>query len=146
MPDGARLTAGICLAVIAFVLTTQIIPLFPEDTDFGYFLYVNLLVGFLSGWVIMGKRAGKGFTGAINNGITGVIVMMFWGLFVQGLYEMGRLALRQRFDNPFDALASIFTIGLDYGTTIFVPEILITLGVGAVIAGLATEFAWRTWR
>lgn len=146
MPDGARLTAALCLAVIAFIVSTQIILLFPEGTDFGYFTLINIGIGFLSGWIVMGKRAGKGITWAINNGITGVVVMLFWGLFVQGCYEMFRLAMRQRFDNPFEAVAAIFTIGMDHGFTVLVPGVLGTLAVGAVIAGLATEYAWRTWR
>ena len=146
MPDGARLMAGVCLAVIAFIVSTMIMPLWPEGTNFGYFTYVNIAIGFVSGWVVMGKRAGKGITAAINNGITGVLVMMFWGLFVQGCYEMFRLAMRKRYDNPFEALSQIFVIGLDYAGTIAIPNILITLAVGALVAGLATEYAWRTWR
>lgn len=146
MPDGARLTAALCLALTAFILSGQIMPLMPESTDFGYFTQVNILIGFLSGWVVMGKRAGRGTTAAINNGITGVVVMVFWGLFVQGCYEMFRLAMRNRYDGPFEALAAIFTIALEYGMIIFVPQILLTLAISSLISGAATEYAWRTWR
>jgi len=146
MPDAARLVAALSLMVIAFVITGQIIPLFPEGTNFGYFLYVNLAIGALSGWIIMGKRAGKGTTAAINNGITGVVVMMFWGLFVQGANEMFRLANRNRYDGPFEAIIAIFEIGADYGLMILQVNILVTLLIGSVLAGLATEYAWRTWR
>lgn len=146
MPDAARLFAATSLAVIAFIVSGQIIPLFPEGTDFGYFTFVNIAIGALCGWLIMGKRAGKGITAAINNGLTGVAAMVFWGLFVQGCYEMFRLAMRNRFDGPFEAVGAIFEIGLEHGMTIFVPNIIITFLIGAVIAGLATEYAWRNYR
>lgn len=146
MPDAARLVAALGLAITAFIVSGQIMPLMPEGLDFGYFTYVNMGIGAVTGWVIMGKRAGRGITAAINNGITGVVALVFWGLFVQGCYEMVRRAMRNRYDGPFDAVMGIFEIGADYGITMFVSNIIVTLLVGGVLTGLATEYAWRTWR
>ncbi|SPJ28747.1 TrgA family protein [Falsiruegeria mediterranea] len=146
MPDAARLVAALSLALIAFIVSGLVMPLMPEGMDFGYFTWVNVGLGVICGWVVMGKRAGRGMTPAINNGVTGVLALLFWGLFVQGAYEMFRQAMRNRFDGPFEALGAIFTIGFDYGLTIMVPSIIWTLLVGGVLAGLATEFAWRQWR
>jgi len=146
MPNAARLVAALCLALLAFIVSGQIMPLMPEGLDFGYFTYVNIAVGVLTGWIVMGKRAGSGTTAAINNGITGVVAMVFWALFIQGTYEMVRLAMRNRFDGPFEALVAIVEIGADYGLTIMVPQVIISLLVGAVASGFATEYAARTWR
>lgn len=146
MPDAARLTAAASLVLIAFIVSGQIIPLMPEGTDFGIFTPLNMFLGAVCGWVVMGKRAGRGITAAINNGITGVVALLFWGLFVQGCYEMFRLAMRNRFDGPFEALVAIFEEGIKYASVLLVPNILITLLVGAILAGLATEYAWRTWK
>ncbi|OUS37721.1 tellurium resistance protein [Rhodobacterales bacterium 56_14_T64] len=146
MPTGARLTAALCLALLAFILSGEIMPLMPEGTDFGYFTVINIAIGLIIGWVVMGKRAGRGFVPAINNGIGGVAVMLFWGLFIQGTYEMFRLAMRNRYDGPFEALSAIFTIGLDYAIVIFVPVVIVTLLVGALVSGLVTEKASRHWR
>ncbi|SLN39537.1 hypothetical protein TRL7639_02026 [Falsiruegeria litorea R37] len=146
MPNAARLVAALSLALIAFLVSGLVMPLMPEGMDFGYFTWVNVGLGVLCGWVVMGKRAGRGITPAINNGVTGVLSLLFWGLFVQGAYEMFRQAMRNRFDGPFEALGAIFTIGFDYGLTIMVPSIIWTLLVGGVLAGLATEYAWRQWR
>lgn len=147
MPDAARLVAALCLVLIAFIVSGQVMPLMPEGIDFGYFTYVNMAIGWLTGWIVMGKRAGRGTVWAINNGLTGVAAMVAWALFVQGGYEMVRLAMRNRFDGPFEALMAIFEIGLDYGMVVLsAPNILITLLVGAVLAGLATEFAKGRWR
>ena len=146
MPDAARLVAAICLAIIAFLVSQMVMPLMPEGTDFGYFTYVNLAIGVLCGWIVMGKRAGRGIVPAINNGLTGVAALLFWGLFVQGTYEMVDLAMRNRYGGPFEALAAIFEIGLEYGLMILVPNIIATILVGGVLAGLATESAWRRWK
>ncbi len=146
MPTGARLTAALCLALLAFILSSEIMPLMPEGTDFGYFTLINIAIGLIIGWVVMGKRAGRGFVPAINNGIGGVAVMLFWGLFIQGTYEMFRLAMRNRYDGPFEALSAIFTIGLDYAIVIFVPVVIVTVLVGALLSGLVTEHASRRWR
>ena len=146
MPDAARLVAAISLAIIAFIVSGQIMPLMPEGMDFGYFTWVNVAIGVVVGWIVMGKRAGRGITPAINNGLTGVVALVFWGLFVQGCYEMFDLAMHNRYDGPFEAVGAIFKIGLEYGIVMLEANIIITLLVGGVLAGLATEFAWRNWR
>lgn len=146
MPDAARLVAALSLGLMAFVVSRQIIPLMPEGTDFGYFIWVNVGIGVICGWVVMGSRAGNGVTAAINNGLTGVAALVFWGLFVQGSYEMVRQALRNRYDGPFEAVGAIFRIGLDYGMIMLKPQIIATLVIGAVLAGLASEYAKRHWR
>ena len=146
MPDAARLVAALSLALLAFIVSGQIMPLMPEGMDFGYFTWVNVGIGVLAGWVVMGKRAGRGTTSAINNGLTGMVVLLFWGIFVQGAYEMWRQALRNRYDGPFEAIGAIFRFGLKEGVVLLAPHIIATLLIGGVLAGLATEYAWRRWR
>lgn len=146
MPNAARLVAAVSLALIAFILSGQIMPLMPEGTGFGYFTWINVALGLLVGWIVMGKRAGRGTTPGINNGLTGVAALIFWGLFVQGCYEMFRQATRNRFDSPFEAVLAIFEIAAEYGMMLLVPQIIATVLIGGVLAGLATEFAWRRWR
>ncbi|MEM1006235.1 MAG: TrgA family protein [Pseudomonadota bacterium] len=146
MPSASRLVASVCLVILAFIVSSQIIANGEEGKDYGYFTAVNMLLGWVCGWKIMGKRAGRGWTAGINNGLTGVASLVFWALFVQGCYEMFRLAMRHRYDGPFEAVIAIFKIGIDYGRLLIVPEILITLAVGAVVTGVATEIASRRWR
>lgn len=146
MPNAPRLVAAVCLVVVAFLVSSMIIDNGDEGKDYGYFTLVNIALGWICGWKIMGKRAGRGWTAGVNNGLTGVASLVFWALFVQGCYEMFRLAMRHRYDGPFEAVKAIFVIGIEYGQQLLVPEILITLAVGALIAGLATEEAGRRWR
>ncbi|MAP13685.1 MAG: tellurium resistance protein, partial [Oceanibulbus sp.] len=107
MPTGARLMAAISLAVLAFILSGMVVPLMPESTDFGYFLPLNMVLGLLVGWRVMGRRAGRGITAAINNGLAGVFVLMLWAIFLQAANEMVRLALRNRYDDPFEAIVAV---------------------------------------
>ncbi len=145
MPDAARLASAFSLALIAFIVSGQVIDIFPEGKYFGWFTWVNVGLGLVCGWVIMGKRAGRGVTAAINNGLTGMAMMVFWALFVQGCYEMFRLAMRNRYDGPFDALAGIFTLGMEYGMLLWAPNIVLTLLVGGVLAGFMADYAKKRW-
>ena len=106
MPTGARLMAAISLAVLAFILSGMVVPLMPESTDFGYFLPLNIVLGLLVGWSVMGRRAGRGITAAINNGLAGVFVLVLWAIFLQAANEMVRRALRNRYDDPFEAIVA----------------------------------------
>lgn len=146
MPTAARLMAGLCLAIVGFIISEMVKPLMPESTDFGYFVQVNVILGFLVGWIVMGKRAGRGFTAAINNGLTGVFVLFLWGIGLQSANEMFRLAKRNRYDGPLEAIVDTFTIGAEYGLTIATKEIGIAFLVSAVVSGLLTEYAGNKWR
>ncbi|WP_319547025.1 TrgA family protein [Ruegeria conchae] len=146
MPTASRLVAALCLLVIAFLVSSMIINNGEEGKSYGWFTYVNMLLAVACGWVIMGKRAGRGWTAAVNNGLTGVAALVFWGLFVQGTYEMFSQAMRHRYGGPFEALLEIFKIGVAYGEQLLPSEILITLGIGAVVTGILTEIAYRRWR
>lgn len=145
MPTGARLMAAISLAVLAFILSGMVVPLMPESTDFGYFLPLNIVLGLLVGWFVMGRRAGRGITAAINNGLAGVFVLTLWAIFLQAANEMVRRAMRNRYDDPFEAIVAIFQIGAEFGLMIATVPTAVALVVGAVISGLLTEFAYNRW-
>ena len=146
MPSAARAVGAVGLAVLAFVVSGMIMPLMPEGTGFGYFTYVNIVIGLFAGWITIGKRMGRGWTSAINMGMTGAAVLVFWGLFVQATNEMVRLAMRNRYDGPFDALVAIFQIGTEYFMIMATVPVLSTLVIGGALTGIAAERASRTWR
>ena len=146
MPTAARLMAAVCLAVVGYVISTMVIPLMPESTDFGNFIPINIVLGLLAGWFILGPRVGRGTTAAINNGLTGVFVLMLWGVALQATYEMVRLAMRNRYDNAFEALTAIFQIGAEYAWIVCTVPIGIALLISALISGLLAEFASNRWR
>lgn len=146
MPDAAKLVAAIGMAVLAFLMSGQVMGLYPEDMNFGWFVLVNVCIGVLVGWFVLGTRVGHGAVSAINMGLTSTAVFVLWALFVQGANEMVRLAMRNRYDGVFEALTEIFTIGVEYALFMSTIQIWGTAIVGGVIVGLLTEYAWRTWR
>lgn len=145
MPTAARLMGAICLAIVGLVISTMVIPLMPDTTDFGNFIPINMGLGLLAGWFVMGPRAGRGTTAAINNGLTGVFVLILWGIAFQAVYEMVRLAMRNRYDNAFEALTAIFQIGAEYAWIICTVPIGIAFLISALISGLLTEFVGNRW-
>ena len=146
MPTAARLTAAICLAALGFIASELIKIIMPASTVFGVFSYVNAALGLLCGWIIVGGRAGRGYSAAISNGFTGMAAMVFWGLFIQGANEMTRLAMRHRYDGPFEALVAIFELMVEYAAIMVNALLISTLLFGAIITGYLTEFAARRWR
>ncbi|MFD2741115.1 TrgA family protein [Sulfitobacter aestuarii] len=146
MPTAARLTAAVCLALVAFVVSGMIKPLWPESTDFGYFTQVNMLIGLCAGWIVMGARVGRGITAAIHNGLAGVFVLLIWGLGVQAIHEMMRLAMRNRYDNVFEAVTAVAQIAAKFGAQILTLPVALALIMGGVISGLMAEYADKRWR
>ncbi|WP_375697566.1 TrgA family protein [Pseudophaeobacter sp. TrK17] len=145
MPTAARLVAALCLGLLAFIVSRQVVPLMPEGTDFGYFFHINIILGLLTGWIFMGRRVGHGLVPAINNGLTGAAVMVLWALFIQGAWEMFDRAMRNRYGGPFDALLAILTLSLEYFFVIAVPTVLLPLTIGGCLAGLLAESIHKRW-
>lgn len=146
MPTAGRLVAALSLAGVALIMSLLIMPLMPESTDFGYFIPVNIGLGLLLGWTVMGRRAGRGSTPAINMGFIGVFSLMFWGLAVQSINEMVRLSMRNRYSDVGEAILDTLKIGAKFFATIATVEIGVAFVICAVLAGLLTELAAKTWR
>ncbi|WP_417699157.1 TrgA family protein [Pseudophaeobacter sp.] len=145
MPTTARLIAAIVLALLAYLVSDQVIADMPEETDPGYFFHVNVVLGLLTGWIYMGQRVGNGLVPALNNGLTGMAVMVLWALFVQGAWEMFDRAMRNRYGGPFDALLAIFTLSIEFFFQIATPAVLVPLVIGGCLAGLLAEYAHKRW-
>ena len=146
MPDAAKLVAALCMAAVGFVASGLIMGLFDEEMNFGWFTPVNIALGAVVGWIVIGSRAGRGITSAINVGLTAPVVLVFWGLVIQSTNEMMRNAMLNRYGDAFDAVRAIFEIGAKWALMISTVPVWGTLLISGVIAGIASEFAWRTWR
>lgn len=146
MPDAAKLIAGLFIGVVAYIVSYQIMPLLPESTDFGNFVYINTILGIVTGWMVMGKRAGRGLTAAINNGLGGALMLVLWGLFLYSCFQMFDRAMDNWYNGAFIALAAVFQFMAEYALLLLDPTVIFSLALGGVLAGLATEYAWRTWR
>ncbi|MGH1579001.1 TrgA family protein [Planktotalea sp.] len=143
MPTAARLIAALCLAALAWLVSDMIKPLFDEDKNFGFFNLINLGLGFVLGWQVIGSRAGRGMGAAINNGLTGGVLLLFWGLLLHSAIKMFELSMRGRYDGFFDAFLAVFDMMYESAILIGTPLILTTLIVGASVTGLFAEMTSR---
>ncbi|WP_319824081.1 TrgA family protein [Thalassovita sp.] len=146
MPTAARLIAALVLAATAWAVSQTVKPYLPEGTQFGWFDYVNAGLGVIFGWRTVGARAGRGMSAAIGNGLTGMVVMVFWALFVQSAYKMVGNSLRRWYDGPVEALLDMFQIGFDWAQLLINPDVAGLLIVGGILAGVLSELASRVWR
>jgi len=146
MPDRAKVMGALCLCAMAYILSEMVKPQFLEDYNFGYFTYVNMLLGLIVGWTFMGKWAGFGVKLAINNGLTGILALLLLAVSIQSANEMLRLAMRLRYDGPFEAVLAIIPIGLDYTVLISTVPFWGTALIGGALSGLIVEAVWQRWR
>ncbi len=146
MPTAAKLFAAICLAALGYVVSESIKPLMPEGTGFGIFSLLNAGIGFLCGWLVVGKRAGRGVSAAISNGLTGTFALVCVALFVQACVKMVDMAMHRRFDGPVEAFAAIFEIAIGFGGVMATVPVLLQLLIGALITGIVSEYAARNYR
>lgn len=145
MPTAARLMAAICLACMGFVLSEMIMPLMPDRASFGYFVPTNMALGALAGWVVMGPRAGGGPVMGIGNGLTGVFVLVLWGLAAQAVLRMLKLSMQRRYDGLGEAVLSVLSIGAEYFLIMATIPIAGVIVIGGIISGLATNYAEKKW-
>lgn len=146
MPNAAKLFAALSLAVLGWVASDMVKPLVPFSTDWGWFNYVNAAIGAIVGWLFLGPRAGGGLTAAINNGITSAVALVIVGVLVQAGNEMVRLSFARRYTSPFEAIAAIFEIGIDYARILLDMQFILTLLVGGIVAAIVAEAVGKIWR
>ena len=145
MPTAANAIAAICLALLGYFASELVKTLLPDILYWGRFSEFNAGLGFLVGWVVVGRRAGRGTKDAIANCLTGVAALIFWSLFFNAANEMFQLSLKRRFDGPLEAFAAIFEIAIEYGETLGNPMMIVTFIIGALVTGYLSEFAARRW-
>ena len=146
-PTAAKLIAALCLAVAVYFASEHVKSVFPPDMAFGIFSILNAAIAFGCGWVVVGRRAGRGFAGGVGNGLTGAAAALFWVL----LLHSGRLllsqALARRYDGPGEAVIAMVNQSIEWGTMALAhPPTLGALLIGGALTGLAAEFAARNWR
>ena len=146
MPTAARMTGLVLFGVLAWLVSEQVKPLFPDGTNFGRFSEYNALIGMVCGWVVMGPRAGEGRGGAVGGGITTTVAVLFWGLLLHSIAEMLRLSLRKHYDGPVEAVVGVIQLAIEYVILIGTVPVMGTLFVGGIISGAICGWVARRWR
>ena len=139
MPTAAKMVAAVGLAAVGWFTSDAIRPLLPEHTDFGRFNEVNLIIGFICGWRVTGKRVQGGLTEAFSGGLTGAAALVFWGLFAQSFNTMLANALDRKYDGPFEGLVGIFYIGVEYAQYLLNAQVIGIIVIGGILTGLVAN-------
>ncbi len=149
MPTAARLVAALSIALIAWIVTFQVIEGLPDHANLGNLMPMSVLMGAFCGWTILGRRADFGRMGAVNGigiGLSTVAMTIFWTLFIVAGKEALRLSMARRFDGPMEAIYSMFPTMGEYGLLLLTQTILIALIGGGAIAGVLAHLAGKHWR
>lgn len=142
----ARVIGALMMAGLGWFVSDLVRPLMPESTIFGWFNHVNLGLGFLIGWTMLGPKAGGGLMISLANGLTAAFALATVGLFTQAINEMLRLSTRKMYPNPLRALEDIFRILADYGSVLLHPTVIGPLIIGSVVIAIIVEIANSLWR
>ncbi|WP_163850559.1 TrgA family protein [Pseudooceanicola aestuarii] len=143
-----KLLAGVCLAALGYLVSLQVIEVWPEQRNFGNFALINAGFGFLVGWRLVGRqvRADTTLSDMISHAITAPIVLVALALFLQVGNEVLDRALARQYDGPVEAIYAMIPLGFDFLTKMAYPHIAATLFGGGLVAVLVTRFAATRWR
>lgn len=145
MPTAGRLAGAIAFGVLGAYLAFITIPLFEEGKQPGYWWFLCIGAGVWSGWVVVGKRAGRGYGSGIGNGLTGVVAQVFWILFIFSSMVMLQKSLRRSYDGPVEAVVNIFELMIEHAMPFATSDVLTAIGVGGVLGGLVAEYYGRRY-
>ncbi|MEL6520061.1 MAG: TrgA family protein [Pseudomonadota bacterium] len=141
MPTASKLVAGLTFALVAMFASEVFKPLLPEGTQVGLLTPLNSFIGFLCGWIVMGKLVGRGYYSAAGAGVRTSCTVLFFALVLWSCYQMILLSTRLRYDGPMDALTGMMGMIVEYfllmGTDPQGPIILI---VGGILGGFLAEW------
>jgi len=146
MPTGAKATAALSFAFVAWLLANVYVPYMPDARTVGYFREYMGILGAIVGWQVMGTSVGKGYRAAAGTGLKTVIVIIFFGLLLFSIYEMLMQSVRMRYDGPFEAVMDVFVRMAFRARALFSLWVIVVVVVGGVIGGIVTENANRRWR
>ena len=143
MPTTGRLVGAICFGALGFYLGYLAHPFFEEGRIPHYWWFLCGASGAWSGWVVVGKNAGKGYSSAIGNGLTGGAALIFWILFIISFADMIDKSFRRSYNDPLEALVDVFQIGIEHALRLGQTDVVVAAFLGSVLLGIVTEFFGR---
>lgn len=145
MPTAARLVGALTFTVLAFIISTMILPLLPEGTSGDNLWMLNCAVGLLCGWKIMGPRAETTRLNAFAGGVTTSVAAFLIALFLHAGTRMVSLSLRKIYHGVTEAVIAVFEISLHWASLFLTTEVVTTLIAGGIVCGYLSWKAQRYW-
>jgi hypothetical protein len=146
MPTAAKLVAAIAFGLVAYYASQAVVPMLPEGMRLTKFFALNVALGAVTGWLVMGRLAGAGYGLAVANGLRTSAVLLFYTLLVHAIIEMIDRAVDMRYKDTFAALSGLVGLTGHYAAMVFTsPVVMGILILGGVIAALVVEFVSHRW-
>lgn len=145
MPTAGKLVAALLFAALGFVAAELFKPAMPDGTSFGPFSFICAGIGAVSGWLVIGPRAGGGRAVGISTGLQAALTMAFFCLLGFSIYLMVGLSLRKIYDGPMEAISGVFELMIEHGLLMLSVPVLGVLLIGGPICGLISDWAGRRW-
>ena len=147
MPTAAKLAAAALFGALAWWVSKMVVPLlYPDGGIVGRFAEYNAVLGAVIGWRVAGERARTTWPNAVAYGLTAALSMTFLALFLHSAALMVSQAFRKVYEGPMEAVVDVVRIMVENFQKIATPEVMGTLLIGGIIAGLATEWVARNYR
>lgn len=146
MPTAGKLVAALTTALLAMVLSEQVVTVLPPGMAIGSFTYINGIAGLFFGWRFTGRRAGWGYSLSVSRAVTSNAVLVIVLLFYHSFRLMILRSMQATFSTFGDALNAGFQNMGNYGFLLLNWEFGLLFAFGSVLVGLATEFAAKRWR
>jgi hypothetical protein len=145
MPTAARMVSAVLMGMTMFLAAEASKAGLPEGTQVQYYSPIVALVGALTGWMVMGRLAGRGYRASLGFGLRTAVTAVFWVLLLFSLWQMIELSMKMRYDGPMQAILGVFGLMVENGRLVILQDVLVTLGLGGLLTGFAAEWAERRW-
>lgn len=146
MPTAAKLVGCLLFALIGAAVALRLPHYLPEGMKIGLLLPVTVAMAGLFGWRLAGPRSGgQSYGDAAATGLMTVTVTTLALLLTFGLFEMLRLTQRMVYKGPLEAVIGIFEQAMKFAPLLWHSDLLLVMGIGGLLAGVACEVAGRRW-
>lgn len=145
MPTATKLISALVLAIAGAALGFLLTPLVPKISN-ANLIPIAAALGFVAGWVVIGRRIERKMGGAVLAGIAGVLTLVVWFLLVQGLRDMLRLAMDHRYHGPLEAIVDIIRLSTEYIPYFIRYDIGALLVAAALFSGVIAKITNRHWK
>ena len=146
MPTAAKLIGLILFALIGAAVALRLPAYLPEGMRTTLLLPLTVAVTGVLGWRIAGRRSGgQSYADAAQTGLLTVALSVLSLLALFGTMEMLRLTQRMIYKDPLEAILGIFEQALKFAPLLAKADLLVVMGAGGILAGLACEAAGRRW-
>ncbi len=146
MPTAAKLVAGICFAIIGFLAALMFNATAETETGLGPSILTSAaIIGFLCGWVVLGRRPGLGGFESVASGIAAVIASLVFACILYGFSNFMSGLMHGAYASPMQALVSWLRVSVLLFVQTVTPSVWSILVLGGAIAGRLTGIANFRW-